>query len=78
MIWESHNPSWCGFGTVPSEPRILFVFADQKPQAKQRYKVVVAWPRMSIDELDVIEAIEVTIPEAWAEARAKEEAQGPG
>jgi hypothetical protein len=27
---------------------------------------------MSIDELDVIEAIEVTIPEAWAEARAKE------
>ena len=32
---------------------------------------------MSIDELDVIEAIEVTIPEAWAEARAKE-AEGPG
>jgi len=33
---------------------------------------------MSIDELDVIEAIEVTIPEAWAEARAKEDTQGPG
>jgi hypothetical protein len=33
---------------------------------------------MSIDELDVIEAIEVTIPEAWAEARAKEEAGGSG
>jgi hypothetical protein len=33
---------------------------------------------MSIDELDVIEAIEVTIPEAWAEARTKEEAGGSG
>jgi hypothetical protein len=32
---------------------------------------------MSIDELDVIEAIEVTIPEAWAEARTKE-AEGTG